>query len=162
MLRHVLRQQLDLAWSLGDLYHLPAVTEENAFWAPSANLCTVLADGTVEMPDETSSPIPTPTVAWLLWHITWWWANAHRWAANEAGVSWDEHPWAGSAEAAVAQVRELHSSWVGVLDAADLDAPASGPWPDGATFARLAGWLNLELMKNVAEIGQLVGVHDNR
>ncbi|WP_125773280.1 DinB family protein [Antribacter gilvus] len=162
MLRPTLRQQLDLAWSLADRYHLPAVTEENAFWAPSRNACTVLPEGTVQMPDETATPIATPTVAWLLWHITWWWTNAHRWADGKTPVPWDEHPWAGSAEAAVAQVRALHAAWVARLDSADLEAPVSGPWSDDATFARLAGWLNLELMKNVAEIGQLVGLHENR
>lgn len=158
MNRTVLRRQLDVAWSLADLYHLPAVTEENTFWKPAATVCTV-RDGVVEMPDETVRPSAAPTVAWLLWHVTWWWTNAHRWAAGEDPVAWDEHPWAGSAAEAVSQIRALHASWITLVDETAPDAPVSGPWPDDGTFERLTAWVTFELTKNVAEIGQLVNLH---
>jgi hypothetical protein len=38
-----------------------------------------------------------------------------------------------------------------------LDRPSSFPWPSdaGRTVAHTALWVNIELTKNVAEIGQL-------
>ncbi|MGQ4599954.1 hypothetical protein [Nocardia sp. R6R-6] len=50
--------------------------------------------------------------------------------------------------------------WVRVLDELtelDLDRDAAYPWPAdaGPTVAHRAGWVNAELMKNVAEIGHL-------
>lgn len=43
------------------------------------------------------------------------------------------------------------------LTDADLDAIAPFPWRNDPehTVAHMAGWVNSELMKNVAEIGQL-------
>lgn len=43
------------------------------------------------------------------------------------------------------------------LDDAALDAASPSPWGQGPdhTVAHTAAWVNAELMKNVAEIGQL-------
>jgi hypothetical protein len=57
-------------------------------------------------------------------------------------------------------LRGLHDAWLAVLDRltdADLAGPASFPWPAdaGMTVAQMLGWANAELMKNIAELGQL-------
>jgi hypothetical protein len=62
--------------------------------------------------------------------------------------------------AAVGWLRDLRRQWLGQLDRlteADLDRAAAYPWPadSGHTVAHLLGWVDAELMKNVAEIGQL-------
>ncbi len=43
------------------------------------------------------------------------------------------------------------------LTGPDLDAPAAFPWPpdSGLAVEHTAAWVNGELMKNVAELGQL-------
>jgi hypothetical protein len=71
-----------------------------------------------------------------------------------------EIAWPGDGDAAVAWLRDLRQEWLTALDRltdADLDATAPFPWPDGTghTVAHMIGWVNAELMKNVAEIGQL-------
>jgi hypothetical protein len=45
---------------------------------------------------------------------------------------------------------------IGGLTGADLDAIAPFPWPSrpDRTVADMVAWVNAELMKNVAEIGQ--------
>jgi hypothetical protein len=43
--------------------------------------------------------------------------------------------------------------------AADLDRPVRYPWPEPRSLAQAAAWANQELMKNVAEIGQLRDLH---
>lgn len=57
-------------------------------------------------------------------------------------------------------MRGLRRDWLAVLDRltdADLDAIAPYPWQDNPerTVAHMVGWVNSELMKNAAEIGQL-------
>jgi hypothetical protein len=51
----------------------------------------------------------------------------------------------------------LAARWPELLSSADLDRPSSFPWPTdpGRTVAHTALWVNVELTKNVAEIGQL-------
>ena len=62
--------------------------------------------------------------------------------------------------AAVAWLRELREEWTAVLDGLDdaaLDRPSAYPWDAeaGLTVGHTAAWVNAELMKNAAEIGQL-------
>lgn len=47
------------------------------------------------------------------------------------------------------------------LDESSLDAAAGFPWPleAGRSVADLLTWTNIELMKNVAELGQLTMIH---
>ncbi|WP_440446516.1 DinB family protein [Nocardia amamiensis] len=68
--------------------------------------------------------------------------------------------WPGDGPAAITCLRDLGTEWERVLDGlteSDLDRPSAYPWPAdaGLTLAHLAGWVNAELMKNVAEIGHL-------
>jgi hypothetical protein len=57
-------------------------------------------------------------------------------------------------------LRGLRKDWLAVLDRltdADLDVTAPFPWQNNPerTVAHMVGWVNSELMKNAAEIGQL-------
>ncbi|WP_233558883.1 DinB family protein [Micromonospora radicis] len=66
--------------------------------------------------------------------------------------------------ATIEWLRQLRAEWLDVLGGlsdADLDEVAPFPWPhDPAhTVAHLLAWVNAELMKNVAEIGQLRLLH---
>ncbi|WP_346765337.1 DinB family protein [Rhodococcus sp. 105337] len=68
--------------------------------------------------------------------------------------------WPGDGASAIAWLRGLRDEWTALLDTlgdADLDAPAPFPWPDNPdkTVAHMIAWVDAELMKNVAEIGQL-------
>ena len=62
---------------------------------------------------------------------------------------------------AVGWLRDLRREWIEVLDRTtdtDLDAVAPFPWHNGESgrsVAHMLGWVNAELMKNAAEIGQL-------
>ncbi|MFC4127595.1 hypothetical protein [Nocardia rhizosphaerae] len=57
-------------------------------------------------------------------------------------------------------MRDLRAEWRTILDGLDdaaLGADSGYPWPAdaGLTVAHLVSWVDAELMKNVAEIGQL-------
>jgi hypothetical protein len=71
-----------------------------------------------------------------------------------------EISWPGDGEKTIAWLRYLRTEWSAVLDGfgdADLDKTAPFPWTDepGRTVADMVAWVNVELTKNTAEIGQL-------
>ncbi|SHF80905.1 DinB family protein [Streptoalloteichus hindustanus] len=159
----LLRWQFDLTWSLAEL-HLDRLEPADFRWEPAAHCWTVRheADGTW-VPDwmETEpEPVPVPTIAWITWHIGWWWTVAIDHVAGRPPRDRTEIGWPGDGEPAVDWLRGLRGEWLAYLDRitdADLAAPAPFPWPDSLeyTVAQMIAWVNAELMKNVAEIGQL-------
>jgi len=53
----------------------------------------------------------------------------------------------------------LAAEWAQVLRAVraeDLDRPTTFPWPDPRPLRRLLAWVNMEMMKNAAELGAAV------
>ena len=70
--------QFDLAWALADL-HLAALVDDDFLWEPAPLCWTVRPDAAgVWRPDFAEvepDPIPVPTIAWLTWHIDWWWST---------------------------------------------------------------------------------------
>ncbi|MBA9006336.1 DinB family protein [Thermomonospora cellulosilytica] len=161
--RDLLRWQFDLTWALFD-HHLERLVAEDFLWEPAPLCWTVRPDedGTW-VPDwaETEpEPVPVPTIGWLSWHIGWWWSVAIDHAQCRRPRERTEITWPGDGKAAVAWLRDLREEWLTVLDRltdADLDAPAPFPWRNDPahTVAHMVGWVNSELMKNAAEIGQL-------
>lgn len=161
--RELLCWQFDLAWSLTEL-HLAALGRDDFLWEPAARCWTVrpLPDGTWvpdwEVPEP--DPVPVPTIGWISWHIGWWWSVATDHAQGRPPRDRTAFTWPGDGDVAIRWLRDLRSDWIAVLDGltdADLDAPAAFPWgaEAGLTVAHMIGWVNAELMKNVAEIGQL-------
>ena len=164
-MRELLLRQLDIPWTLFSEYYLPAVTDDIAAWRPSANAVgLVIRDGTAypEWPDETTEPIPDTTVGWLLWHIEWWWSNAIHGARGAGSTKPQAFGWSGSAEASRVRLIELHDQWVEILNTTDLDHQCDAPFPTPQPLSAIAGWVNVELMKNVAELGQLMRLRANR
>ena len=159
----LLRWQFDLTWSLLEL-HLNQLTAEDLVWEPAARCWTVrrsaagawVADWQEPEPD----PPPVPTIGWVTWHIGWWWTVTldhvqHRRPRDRAEITWP-----GEEMATIAWLCHLRAEWLTVLDRltdADLDTPAPFPWPATAerTVAHMVAWVNAELMKNTAELGQL-------
>lgn len=158
--RALLRQQLDIAWQFAEGYVIDRVTDEVMLWEPSDNVCTVrrTTEGWVaDWPDEENPPLPDTTIAWVLWHIQWWWANAANLAHGRPKMEPGDHAWSGHTEGLVA----AKSMWDDVLRDADLDQPVSGFTEDPVPMWLVASWVNFELTKNLAEINQLALLHAN-
>jgi hypothetical protein len=67
-------------------------------------------------------------------------------------------PWPGSAEAARSQLEALSVEWSDLLSGlteTDLDRPLAYPWKEPRPLSIAIAWANSELMKNVAEIGNI-------
>jgi DinB superfamily len=158
-----LLRQFDLAWALADL-HLSALVEDDFLWEPAALTWTVRPDPSgswrPDWADTEPDPLPVPTIGWLSWHIDFWWSVAIDHLFGRPPRERTDITWPGSGAAAVARIRELGRQWrevVAGLTADDLRRPSPFPWgPDaGYTVANTALWVNIELTKNIAEIGQL-------
>ncbi|EID56579.1 DinB family protein [Saccharomonospora xinjiangensis] len=161
--RDLVRRQFDLTWSLLDL-HLTELVAEDFVWEPAQHCGTMRQDtgGTwvADFAESEPHPIPVPTIGWVTWHLGWWWTAALDHARGRKPRGHDEIPWPGVGEATIDWVRGLRAEWIAVLDQLsdeDLDSTASFPWPEeaGRTVADTVAWVNAELMKNTAEIGQL-------
>jgi DinB superfamily len=153
--------QFDLAWALADL-HLSALVDDDFLWQPAPLCWTVRPDATnVWRPDWADAephPLPVPTIGWLTWHIDWWWSVTIDHLTGATPRDRTDVTWPGSGAAAVARIRQLSADWREVLaNAGDLAAPSSFSWGANAghTVAHTVLWVNVELTKNISEIGQL-------
>jgi len=159
----LLRWQFDLTWSLLEL-HLADLTDDDCRWEPAPACWSVrpgpdgrwYADWVSPEPD----PPPVATIGWVSWHIGWWWTRTLAGLAGTPAPEPQRLPWPGGAAGTVAWLGRLRADWLAVLDRLtedDLAAPAAYPWRDrpDRTVGHTVAWVNAELMKNTAEIGQL-------
>jgi hypothetical protein len=148
--RATLLAQLDLAWSLASL-HLDGLTTEECLWRPARIGVHVheQSDGTwiADWPEDESYHVGPPSIAWVTWHLGFWWSKVQDPTIERADVLWP-----GTADATRAWIALLHDRWVDVIANADLDAPAAWPMRD-RPFADVVAWANMELTKNAAELG---------
>lgn len=156
----LLRWQFELTWSLFEI-HLQRLRPADFLWEP-AKPCWTVRDGVPDWADTEPDPIPVPTAAWLSWHIGWWWGVTLDHAQGREPRDREDVTW--PADGTVEWLRGLRTEWLAVLDRlsdADLDAPAPFPWQGDPemTVAHMVAWVNAELMKNAAEIGQLRMLH---
>lgn len=159
----LLRGQFDLTWSLFE-YHMARLEPEDFLWEPAPLCWTVRADadGTwvADRADTEPEPVPIPTIGWLTWHIGWWWSVSIDHARGQVPRERTDVVWPGEGSVAMEWLRVLRGDWLGVLDrltGIDLDATAPVPWQNDPSYtvAHMVARVNSELMKNVAEIGQL-------
>ncbi len=69
--------QLEVSSMLLD-YHLAGLAADDLFWAPAPVHWTMHDREAGWEPDwaETEpDPVPVPTIAWLTWHLQWWWSS---------------------------------------------------------------------------------------
>lgn len=156
-------RQFELAWALTDL-HLAALADDDFLWEPAPLCWTVRRDGAgqwwPDFADVEPDPVPVPTIAWLTWHIDYWWSAALAALQGLPLPAPAEVTWPGDGAGAVARIRALAEQWQNLLADLTIDrmaGPAPFPWSpaDGRTVADTVLWVTVELTKNAAEIGQL-------
>lgn len=157
----LLRWQLTLATRLAN-HHLPALTDEACFWMPAPGAWTVWQgeDG-LWRPDwagEEPDPAPAATIAWLSWHLIWWLSDLMASIREQPRTPPEQCFWPGSAQATAERVQSLLGQWEATLEslqASALTKPANYPWPEPRELRQVIALANVELTKNVAEIGTL-------
>ncbi len=160
-LLNTLRWQYEITWRLAER-HLTKLSDEACLWQPQPNSWTVHqnADGRwqPEWADKEPDPLPTASIAWLSWHLIWWWLALIAAVKGERALKRDEVYWPGDCHATVARLRELSAEWDRLLAAmheSDLEQPLAFPWHEARPTRLAIAWANCELMKNVAEIGNI-------
>jgi len=151
--------QLRISWSLLE-YHLGDISTEECLWRPATRGLHVAErpDGWVaDWPDTESYALGPPSIAWLTWHIGFWWSMVLDHSFGDAKLQREDVRWPGTATAAVEWIRRLHEEWLyhlSELADAEFMSVERCRWPlSGRPFIEIVLWLNVELMKNAAEIG---------
>jgi DinB superfamily len=164
--RDYLLRQLETAWKLTS-FHLDGLTTEECLWRPAAQGLHVhrLADGKwrADWPDRESYDLGPPSIAWITWHIVFWWSmvldhNFRGGTLVQAAVLWP-----GDADAVRGVLGRLHGEWRSLIEKMnddDLRATERTRWPfRDRPFGDVAAWVNIELTKNASEIGYARFLH---
>ncbi|GAB3209348.1 DinB family protein [Marinactinospora endophytica] len=160
----LVNRQLDIAWALLE-HHAQDLDDAMCLWEPAPVSWNVRPDGqgrwVADWQVPEPQPVPAVTIGWVTWHVDYWWTTTLEHCFGSGAPAREEIVWPGSAEAAIARLAELKRSWqagLARLDDADLDSTsrtAGLPWGEGLPLVDVAGWVGVELTKNVAEIGLL-------
>ena len=153
-------RQFETAWKL-TTFHLEGLTNEECLWRPSHEGLHVyrLPDGTwrADWPDHEGYDIGPPSIAWLTWHVGFWWSMVLDHSFGGATLTRENIMWPGSADDVRAWLGRLRGEWRAVLeqvDSDDLRSTRRTRWPfQDRPFGDIIAWVNVELTKNAAEIG---------
>jgi hypothetical protein len=156
----LLTRQFDTACKLCT-YHLSGLTTAECLWRPAVVGLHVQrqSDGTwtAEWPEHEGYELGPPSIAWLTWHIGFWWSMVLDHCAGQGILTRERILWPGDAGSTCAWISDLERQWRRVLGEStddDLRSTARTKWPFQARpFGDVVTWVNIELTKNAAEIG---------
>jgi len=148
--------------------HLSGLTTEECLWRPAEVGLHVrqARDGAwhADWPDREGYDIGPPSIAWLTWHIGFWWSMTLNHTFGDRTLAREHVCWPGSADDVVAWLERLQTEWRGVLERlteADLRSSQQPRWPfpERQPLGDVVAWVNVELTKNAAEIGYARFLH---
>lgn len=160
VLRSTLLRQFDSAWQLLAL-HLASLDDSETLWRPASVGLHVRPgdDGTwqADWPENEDYSTGPPSIAWLTWHIGFWWSMCLDHTVGEGRLTREAVPWPGTIASAREWIESLSRAWATLIEGVDdagLVDDALSSWPfTGRPFVDVIAWVNAELMKNAAEIG---------
>lgn len=158
--RGYLLRQLDTAWKLAR-FHLDGLTTEECLWRPAVRglHVTQREDGRwcADWPEREGYDIGPPSIAWLTWHMVFWWSMVLDHSFGPGTLERGSVAWPGSADAVRRALDQLHDQWraaIAKLSDPDLGSPTRARWPfRDRPFGDVVAWANVELVKNASEIG---------
>src|SRR3954469_24155895 len=141
--------------------HVDGLTTDECLWRPATRGLHVRCDTDgrwrAEWPEHERYDLGPPSIAWVTWHIIFWWSMLIDHSFGDGILTRESIDWPGTANGIRARLQELEEAWRGhlaPLSAADLESPARTRWPfTGRPFGDVVAWANIELTKNAAEIG---------
>ncbi|HEY3077168.1 MAG TPA: DinB family protein [Burkholderiales bacterium] len=158
--RDTLTRQFETAWKLAS-FHLDGLTTEQCLWRPARVGLHVhqLADGSwrADWPDREGYDLGPPSIAWLTWHIGFWWSMVLDHSFGAGALSREKLLWPGNADEVREWLGRLHAQWgrkFSPLSDDELRSAQRTRWPfRDRPFGDVVAWVNVELTKNAAEIG---------
>jgi hypothetical protein len=164
--RACLLRQFDTAWKLATV-HLDGLSTEECLWRPAKAGLHVRRerDGQwhAEWPQHERYDLGPPSIAWVTWHIVFWWSMVLDHSFGDATLSREHVDWPGSAEGVRDRIADLHGRWKEILEQVtdeELRSNERTRWPfRDRPFGDVVAWVNLELAKNAAELGYARFLH---
>lgn len=158
--RGYLLRQFETAWKLTQ-YHLEGLSTEECLWRPArAGLHVQQApDGRwrADWPEHEGYDLGPPSIAWLTWHLGFWWSMVLDHSFGNGALSRESVMWPGDAGGVREWLSRLQGQWQGVLERItdeELNSTQRTRWPmQDRPFGDVIAWANVELTKNAAEIG---------
>lgn len=157
--RSALNLQFDIACQLLDI-HFSELKIDECMWRPAKKGLHVVKKSGVwqaDWPECENYDIGPASIAWISWHIIYWWSMVLDHSFGEGKLTRANVFWPGSVEETTSKVYQLRDEWrerVDKLSNEDLKSNEFTQWPfKDRPFYELVAWLNVELTKNVSEIG---------
>jgi len=158
-IRSLITFQFNISWQLLE-YHLTGIDDQECLWRPQEKGLHVHdADGVwqADWPESELYDTGPASIAWLTWHILFWWSMVLDHSFGHGTLTRQDIPWPGSITSSRKEINDLRNMWEDLIEGlseGELLSCQRTKWPfAGRPFHELAAWLNLELMKNAAEIG---------
>jgi hypothetical protein len=159
-LRDLLARQFEISWALTN-FHLQTLSTEECLWRPAAKgLHVHPLDGgswSADWPEHEGYDLGPSSVAWLTWHLIFWWSMVLDHSLDGGSLSRETVIWPGDADGVRSSVGRLEARWRRMLESTtddELRSDARSKWPiQNQPFADIVAWANVELAKNAAEIG---------
>jgi hypothetical protein len=161
-----LTRQFETAWSL-TRYHLDGLGTDECLRRPERTGPHVHKDTDgywrADWPEHEGYHVGPPSIAWLTWHVGFWWSMVLDHSFGAGTLSREQVNWPGTADGVREWIGRLQAEWRGALEKVTDEDMRSGErsrWPfRDRPFADVVAWVNVELMKNAAEIGYARFLH---
>ena len=167
-IREAVKSQFDIAWRLLE-YHLNGIDDDECLWRPCPKGVFVekISNGWVaDWPKAEGYELGPPNIAWLTWHIIFWWSMVFDHSFDRGALRREDVIWPGTIAKAEKTIFQFRQNWLDRLSSLsdeDFTSTKMTKWPfEDKPFYELAAWLNVELMKNTAEIGYCRFLYANR
>jgi hypothetical protein len=158
-MKNYLTRQFETAWKLA-AFHLDGLTTDECLWRPARqglHVHQVDEQWRADWPDREGYDIGPPSIAWITWHLGFWWSMVIDHSFGKASLERDDVRWPGSAEGVREWIDGLQRQWrdhLEMLGDDDLLSTSRTRWPlRDRPLGDVVAWANVELTKNAAEIG---------
>lgn len=156
----LLLRQYEIAWSLAS-YHLRGLSNEECLWRPSTKGPHLVSPDAGswrgEWPEHEGYDLGPPSIAWLLWHVSFWWSMAIDHSFESVTLDQNAIICPSSADDASSMLHAFNERWHGLITSItdeDLLSHERTRWPfQGRPFGDVVAWVNIELTKNASELG---------
>jgi hypothetical protein len=158
-IRNTLNFQFQISCQLLE-FHLTDLKNEEYLWRPTLNGLHVSHESgvwRVDWPESEAYDLGPASIAWLTWHITFWWSMVLDHSFGKRTLTRKDVSCLGNIKETRERIDHLRAEWETALAELSDDELLSNErtrWPFmDKPFHMLVAWLNLELMKNASEIG---------
>lgn len=158
-IRSALDLQFNIACQLLDI-HFTDLSNEECMWRPSEKGLHVVEESGIwltDWPESESYDIGPASIAWLTWHVIYWWSMVLDHSFGDGVLTREDVHWPGNVDGTKMKIYQLRDEWKSKIEGLsenDLISDERTQWPfKDKPFYELEAWLNIELTKNVSEIG---------